>query len=148
MKLNINFYLIALSVVLISGCASNKHEQESDEYNQRVSNIITSVLQGSNDEVTSAHLRCFKCETNKWPNTISELKIFSPESKKCKTVFKTTSFSDVSHIQNAAVSVKEGKDKIMFLFSEPGKNFDNINMKDNFVTKNFNAGILNCAHNN
>lgn len=135
--------IILLSIVMasmsMSGCASKEHSQ-------RVSNIINHALSEDN-KITSTHISCFKCQTGNWPQSVVELKSFSPTNSSCKSAFQLSNLSEADHITEAVISIKQSEDKVSVLFSRTGISFDNFSSKDSFVAKNFNSSELECSHN-
>jgi hypothetical protein len=140
MNIKATLCILVIAVSNMTGCASK-------EYNQNISNIISDALERSKNPISSIHIRCFKCETYNWPDTVAELKLFSPTTQECQDAFKITSLNEVDHIKNADISVKETESKVSILFAKPGVTFENMTMKDNFVTKNFTISELSCSHN-
>ena len=137
----VSVYVSLFVVAIISGCASG-------EYNQGVANkIMIAAAERASNPITSTHMRCFRCENDRWPSAVSELKVYSPSTKECKLAYEASNLTEVDYIQNAAISVKELDDKVLFLFSKKGVNHENMTFNDTFVSKNFMKSEVSCSHN-
>jgi len=128
---------LALLVAVVVGCYSK-------EYNERLTKLIMADEERSKNPILSVHLRCFKCMNNRWPNTVSELKLFSPSTQSCQKAFKYSNLSEADHIPNASISFKEVGGKVSVLIADPSVNFENLSYDANFITKSFTKSALSC----
>jgi hypothetical protein len=118
---------IIMLFVFLAGCAS-------EQYNQRVKEIILHETQEGLYEITKDHVRCYICETGKSPAKVSELERFAPGIEYCKPIFKGKEFDSLlpkfTNYKITKNMIKERPGYTIFSFSDNGSKFEQLRNND------------------
>ncbi len=114
-------------LVFLTGCAS-------EQYNERVKEIILHQTQEDLYEITKDHMRCYICETGESPAEVSKVERFSPTVEYCKPIFRGKEFDSLlpgfTNYKITENKLEEFADRIIFAFSENGFSFEEIRNND------------------
>lgn len=136
--------LLIIVVMALTSCTS------SQQYNEKVERIITYSLDDSLYKLTKEHLICYRCETDSYPASVTDLIKFKSTTEECKGLFKGREFDFIDQqVNDFMITVKQWKSRTIYVFTMEGLNFEEVNetKASTRITMVVYDSELTCPHN-